>query len=59
LQVTLYGIGKEPEQFHVEHDGKVADGWWHVVDIKVEAGGKISLVDADSVTPMEEGGSDE
>jgi hypothetical protein len=46
LQVTLYGIGKEPEQFHVGRDGKVADGWWHVVDIKVEAGGKISLVDA-------------
>jgi hypothetical protein len=47
LQVTLYGIGKEPEQFHVGRDGKVAGGWWHVVDIKVEAGGKISLVDAE------------
>ncbi len=47
LQVTLYGVGKDPVQFHVEHDGKVADGWWHVVDIKVSAAGKVTLEDVE------------
>lgn len=47
-EVTLYGVGKEPEQFHVERDGKVANGWWHVVNIRVSVDGKsISLEDAE------------
>jgi hypothetical protein len=45
LQVTLYGVGKKPVQFHVEHDGKVANGWWHVVNIKVSEAGKVTLED--------------
>ncbi len=54
LQVTLYGIGKEPIQFHVEHDGKVKDSWWHVVNVRVDNAGKLSLEDAeDSDAPAE------
>lgn len=52
LQVTLYGVGKDPVQFHVEHDGKVADGWWHVVNIKVSEAGKVTLEDVDDVSPI-------
>jgi len=44
-EVTLYGVGKKPVQFHVEHDGKVANGWWHVVNIKVSEAGKVTLED--------------
>ena len=52
LQVTLYGVGKDPAQFHVEHDGKVADGWWHVVNIKVSEAGKVTLEDVDDTSPI-------
>ncbi len=47
LQVTLYGVGKDPVQFHVEHDGKVGDGWWHVVNIRVSEAGKVTLEDVE------------
>jgi hypothetical protein len=59
-QVTLYGAGKNAVQFHVAHDGKVSNGWWHVINVRVDAAGKVTLED---VTPFEyfdiqsEGGS--
>jgi len=51
-EVTLYGVSKDPVQFHVEHDGKVADGWWHVVNIKVSEAGKVTLEDVDDTSPI-------
>lgn len=53
-QVTLYGVGKDAVQFHVSHDGKVADGWWHVVNIKVSDAGKVTLEDVEDTQPLEE-----
>jgi predicted ATPase len=47
LQVTIYGVGKTAVQFHVEHDGKVDDGWWHVTNLRVSDTGKITFEDAD------------
>jgi len=52
-EVTLYGVGKDAVQFHVSHDGKVADGWWHVVNIKVSDAGKVTLEDVDDTQPLE------
>ena len=46
-QVTLYGAGKNAEQFHVAHDGKVEGGWWHVINVRVDAAGKVTLEDVD------------
>ena len=47
LQVTIYGVGKTAVQFHVEHDGKVDDGWWHVTNLRVSDTGKITFEDPD------------
>jgi hypothetical protein len=47
LQVTIYGVGKAAVQFHVEHDGRVADGWWHVTNLRVSDTGKIKFEDPD------------
>jgi hypothetical protein len=47
LQVTIYGVGKTAVQFHVEHDGKVDDGWWHVTNLRVSNTGKITFEDPD------------
>ncbi len=52
-QVTLYGVGKDAVQFHVSHDGKVADGWWHVVNIKVSDAGKVTLEDVEDTEAPE------
>jgi hypothetical protein len=52
-QVTLYGVGKDAVQFHVSHDGKVADGWWHVVNIKVSDAGKVTLEDVEDTEASE------
>jgi len=52
-EVTLYGVGNEAEQFHVSRDGKVADGWWHVVNIRVSDAGKVTLEDAEDTPPTE------
>ena len=38
-------------QFHVAHDGKVADGWWHVVNVRVNAAGKVTLEDVEDAAP--------
>lgn len=46
-EVSLYGVESGPVQFHVEHDGKVADGWWHVVNIRVSDAGKVTLEDVE------------
>jgi hypothetical protein len=45
LQVTIYGVGKTAVQFHVQHDGKVDDGWWHVTNLRVSDTGKITFED--------------
>ena len=50
-QVTLYGAGKDAEQFHVAHDGKVENGWWHVVNVRVDTAGKITLEDVEDTAP--------
>ena len=47
LQVTIYGVGKAAVQFHVEHDGRVDDGWWHVTNLRVSDTGKIKFDDPD------------
>jgi len=47
LQVTIYGVGKTAVQFHVQHDGKVDDGWWHVTNLRVSDTGKITFEDAE------------
>ncbi len=52
-QVTLYGVGKDAVQFHVSHDGKVENGWWHVVNIKVSAAGKVTLEDVEDTEASE------
>jgi len=46
-EVTIYGVGKTAVQFHVEHDGKVDDGWWHVTNLRVSDTGKITFEDPD------------
>ena len=51
-QVTLYGAGKDAEQFHVAHDGKVEDGWWHVINVRVDAEGKVTLEDVEDAAPQ-------
>jgi hypothetical protein len=50
-QVTLYGAGKDAVQFHVAHDGKVEDGWWHVINVRVDAAGKVTLEDVEDAAP--------
>jgi len=45
LQVTIYGVGKTAVQFHVQHDGKVVNGWWHVTNLRVSDTGKITFED--------------
>ena len=45
LQVTIYGVGKTDVQFHVQHEGKVDDGWWHVTNLRVSDTGKITFDD--------------
>jgi hypothetical protein len=45
-QVTLY-TGTDSEQFHIAHDGKVENGWWYVINIRVDTAGKITLEDVD------------
>ena len=47
LQVTIYGVGKAAVQFHVEHDGRVNDGWWHVNNLRVSDTGNIKFEDPD------------
>ena len=47
LQVTLYGAGKDAVHFHVAHEGKVSNGWWHVINVRVDNGGKVTLEDVD------------
>ena len=51
-QVTLYGADKDAEQFHVAHDGKVEDGWWHVINVRVDAAGKVTLEDVEDAAPQ-------
>jgi len=49
-EVTLY-TGKDSEQFHIAHDGKVENGWWHVINIRVDTAGKITLEDVEDTAP--------
>jgi len=46
-EVTLYGVEKQAVQFHVSRDGKVENGWWSVVNIRVDDNGKVTLEDVD------------
>ena len=46
-QVTLYGARKDAVHFHVARDGKVSNGWWHVINVRVNAAGKVTLEDVD------------
>ncbi len=34
-------------RFHVSRDGKVENGWWSVVNIRVDDNGKVTLEDVD------------
>jgi hypothetical protein len=45
-------VEKQAVQFHVSRDGKVENGWWSVVNIRVGADGKVSLEDVDDTQPL-------